>query len=174
MTRVFLDANVYFAGCASPRGASALILQLARQGTIHLVTSRLVLREADRNLRRKSDRRSVEAFRHFLSTTDVTVLPTPDDKVLRRYEAHIHPKDVPVLAAAVEAQVGYLVTLDRKHFLTPAVQTCARDMKILTPGDFLKDILHPAPHNPESKISATTPGGSAKPVGGQNPKSKIS
>lgn len=148
MTRVFLDANVYFAGCASPSGASALILQLARRGIIRLVASRLVLREADRNLRRKSDRRNAEAFRCFLNATDMTVLPTPNDKVLRRYEAHIHPKDVPVLAAAVEAQVDYLVTLDRRHFLTPAVQACARNVKILTPGDFLKSVRPPAsPHS---------------------------
>ena len=140
MIRVFLDANVYFAGCASPSGASALILQLARRGLIRIVASRLVLREADRNLRRKSHRSHAEAFHRLLKATEMTILPAPDEQALARYEAHIHPKDVPVLAAAVEAKADYLVTLDRKHFLTEAVRSHARGIQILTSGDFLKDL----------------------------------
>ena len=142
MIRVFLDANVYFAGCVSPQGGSALVLQLARQGRIQVVASRLVLREADRNLRRKSHRQHVEAFRRFLNATDLAIIPTPDDTVLAKYDAIIHPKDVPVLAAALAAKVDYLVTLDRKHFLTKPVLAHAGGIKVLTPGDFLKHLLH--------------------------------
>ena len=142
MIRVFLDANVYFAGCVSPQGGSALVLQLARRGRIQVVASRLVLREADRNLRRKTHRRNVKAFRQFLTATDLSISATPDDSVLAKYEAVIHPKDVPILAAAIEAKVDYVVTLDRKHFLTKPVLARAEGIKILTPGDFLKHLLH--------------------------------
>ena len=142
MIRVFLDANVYFAGCVSPQGGSALVLQLARRGRIQVVASRLVLREADRNLRRKSHRRNVNAFRQFLNATELSIIPTPDDTMLAKYEAVIHPKDVPILAAAIEAKVDYLVTLDRKHFLTTAVRARAEGIKVLTPGEFLKHLLH--------------------------------
>ena len=144
MTRVFLDANVYFAGCASPTGASALILQLARRRVIRVMASRLVLQEAERNLRRKSHPSSVETFHRFLKNTEMTVIPAPSEAVLGQCEAVIHPKDVPVLAAAIHAQVDYLVTLDRKHFLTMSVRSHARGINILTPGDFLKHLLqHP-------------------------------
>lgn len=144
MRSVFLDANVYFAGCASPHGASALVLQLARGGLVRLVASRLVLREADRNLRRKHTRGSVAIFRRFLKDTEIRVVRPPSEKVLARYEAAIHPKDVPVLAAAVEAQTDYLVTLDRKHFLTASARSHAPGVKILTPGDFLHHFLRSA------------------------------
>ena len=121
MIRVFLDANVYFAGCFSSTGASSLLLTLASHSRFRVVASRLVLREAERNLRRKATPNIVQAFHRFLKATRITIVSTPSDTTLRRYEAAIHPKDVPVLAAAVAAKADYLVTLDRRHFLTRAV-----------------------------------------------------
>jgi len=141
MIRVFLDANVYFAGCVSPSGASAIILELARRKRFQLVTSRLVLREAERNLRSKASRKTLQAFHRFLQATDVVVAPSPEEKIVAQYETVIHPKDIPVLVAALKAEVDYLVTLDRRHFLTKPVLALARRAKILTPGDFLKSFV---------------------------------
>jgi predicted nucleic acid-binding protein len=141
MMRVFLDANVYFAGCFSPDGASALILQLARQGSFQVVASRLVLREAERNLRRKAPKKTLQAFRDFLKATPLTIVSTPKEAVLERYADVIHPKDVPVLAAAVEARVEYVVTLDRRHFLNTHVFSKAGNAHVLTPGDFLNTVI---------------------------------
>ncbi len=138
MVRVFLDASVYFAGCYSPTGASALILKLAKRKRLELVASRLVLREAERNLRAKGSRKTLQEFHQLLQAVKLRMIRTPSDAVLARYEGAIHPKDVPVLAAAVEANVKYLVTLDRRHFLTPAVRSKAAPVHVLTPGDFLK------------------------------------
>lgn len=139
MIRVFLDANVYFAGFLSPKGASALVLELARRGKLAVVASRLVLREADRNLRRKTDPKTLKAFHRFLKGTKIDVPPFVTAQILERYEAHIHPKDAPILAAAMEAEVDYLMTLDRKHFLTPKALSSSKRVKILTPGDFLRE-----------------------------------
>ena len=137
MTRVFLDANIYFCGFFSKEGASAVILKLARRKKLNLIASHLVLLEADRNLRRKTTRKTVKAFHRFLKETKIEVVPPPEDKILKRYESYIHPKDVPVLTAACEAKAQYLITLDRKHFLRDEVLSCAHKIKILTPGDFL-------------------------------------
>lgn len=141
MLRVFLDANVYFAGCFSPRGASALILQLARHGTIQLVASRLVLREADRNLRRKGRPDNLRTFRRFLSTTQLHIVRPPSETAVAECEPWTHPKDAPILAAAISAKADYLVTLDRRHVLTEAVRSHVRGIKVVTPGEFLKIIL---------------------------------
>lgn len=144
MVRVFLDANVYFAGSFSPTGASALILRLAKRRAFQLVASRLVLREAERNLRGKGTRKALREFRQVVQTASPRLVHTPSDRVLRYYESDIHPKDVPVLAAAVEASVDYLVTLDRRHFLTPAVRTRAGRVRVMAPGDFLKELVRHA------------------------------
>ena len=139
MTRVFLDANVYFAGTLSKQGASAFLLQLARHNKIHWVATRLVLLETERNLRKKTDKKTARAFHRFLRTTKISVLPPPTEKIMAKYEDAIHPKDIPVLAAALEAPVDYLLTLDRRHFLTPKVAALAKKVRIMTPGDFLRE-----------------------------------
>ncbi|HAM41049.1 MAG TPA: putative toxin-antitoxin system toxin component, PIN family [Candidatus Omnitrophica bacterium] len=141
MVRVFLDANVYFAGCYSAKGASALLLKLAVRKRLQVVASRLVLREAERNLHAKADRKALRVFHRFLETATPRILRTPSAKTLAAYETIIHPKDVPVLAAAVEAKVDYLVTLDRRHFFAPLVEARIKSPRILAPGDFLQEWL---------------------------------
>src|SRR5262245_24781070 len=120
--RIFLDANVYFAGFYSEAGASSVILELARRKKINIVATKLVLREADRNLRQKATSKVLKRFRRFLQDTQITVIPAPSDALLRNYEAYIHSKDVPVLTAAIEGKVDCLITLDRRHFLLEKVK----------------------------------------------------
>lgn len=145
MTRIFLDANVYFAGFFSRSGASRLILDLAGRGKIRLVASRLVLREADRNLRLKSDPKLVKAFHRFLNEAMIQIVPTPLDSELTVYEALTHPKDVPILAAALRAQVDFLITLDRTHLLTPRVLSHREKTKIVTPAEFIREQIQKHP-----------------------------
>lgn len=144
MIRVFLDANVYFAGAASATGASALILQLIWKGQLEATVSRLVLREAERNLRRKRPPKDLKTFHQFLKHAKLHVIPTPPEAAWKPYEGVIHPKDVPVLAAAVASKAAYLITLDRRHFLTKTVIEKAPDLTILTPGDFLRELVRHA------------------------------
>ena len=140
MIKIFLDANIYFAGFASPEGASALILGLARRKKLTIVSSRLVLREADRNLRKKSSPSALKTFRRFLQNTKIHIAATPPEELLQPYESLIHPKDVPVLAAACESNAEFLITLDRRHFFTPALLSKMKKIKIVLPGEFLRDI----------------------------------
>ena len=144
MLRVFLDANVYFAGSASPTGGSALILQLILKGRIEATASRLVLREAERNLRQKRPPKDLKAFHQFLKHAKLRVIPTPPETAWKPYEGVIHPKDVPVLAAAVASKATYLITLDRRHVMTKAVSDKAPGLVILIPGDFLRGWIRQA------------------------------
>jgi len=138
MTRVFLDTNIYFAGFLSPDGGSSLILELAKKEKISIYASRLVLREAERNLRKKTSPKTIQAFHRYLKQTAIHVVPPPNDKTLEHCEPHVHPKDVPVLAAAIESKVEFLITLDRRHFLNPQTLAHAGKIKIVPPGDFLQ------------------------------------
>ncbi len=140
MLRVFLDANVYFAGFLSEEGASSFVLELARKKKIILCASRLVLREADRNLRKKAPPKILKAFRRFLQQTKISIAPPPADMILESCEAYIHPKDVPVLAAVLEAKIDFLITLDRRHFFTPKVLSFSKKIKIVTPAEFLHEL----------------------------------
>lgn len=144
MIRVFLDANVYFAWSASPTGGSALVLQFILKGRVEAIASRLVLREAERNLRRKRPPKDLKAFHQFLKHAKLRVIRTPPETAWKPYEGVIHPKDVPVLAAAVASKAAYLITLDRRHFLTRTVIEKVPDLTILTPGDFLREWVRQA------------------------------
>lgn len=139
MIRVFLDANVYVAGFVSPKGGSGFILDLVRHKKIRLLANRVVLREADRNLRSKASPKVVKAFRRFLNETKIEFLPPLEETTLSRFEALIHPKDTVILGAALQAQVDFLVTLDRRHFLTAQVLAEQGKTRILTPGDFIQE-----------------------------------
>ncbi len=141
MIRLFLDANIFFAGFYSKTGASSLILQLASKKKWQIIASKLVLHEADRNLRKKSDPKSCKAFHRYLQQNKIIVVPAPEEKTLNKVESLIHPKDVPVLAAAIESGSDFLLTLDRRHFLTSNLAANVRKPRILTPGDFLRQQL---------------------------------
>lgn len=140
MIRVFFDANVYFAGFDSPKGASAFLLELARRRKIEVYASRLVLREADRNLRAKSEKKALKSFRRYLESVKIHIVPAPDETLFKPHESYLHPKDLPVLAAALTAKSDYLITLDRRHFLTPQVLSKVKKIKVCTPADFIRDV----------------------------------
>ena len=69
------------------------------------------------------------------------MIPTPPETAWKPYEGIIHPKDAPVLAATVARKAAYLVTLDRRHCLTKAVSDNVPGLVILTPGDFLRELV---------------------------------
>ena len=140
MIRVFLDANIYFVGFDSPKGASGFILELIRRKKMEAYASRLVLREADRNLRSKSSKAVLKAFRHYLQSVKVRMVPAPDEALFKPYEPYLHPKDLPVLSAALMAKSDFLITLDRRHFLSSHVLSHIKKIKICTPADFLRDV----------------------------------
>ncbi len=141
MLRVFLDANIYFAGFVSKEGASHLLLEIAGRDKIQLYSSKLVLREAERNLRLKSAPGNLKSFHRYLQKTKIHVVPFPDDKITAPYEALLHPKDLPVLGAAMISKSDYLITLDKRHFLTKALPSKIKKPAILTPGDFIRQIV---------------------------------
>ncbi len=124
-SRLFLDASVWIAAAGSRTGASALTLALCRHGHVVVVSSRLVLLEAERNIRGKLG----------------------EDALLRFYQEIaaqsqiIHARDAHVLAAALKANAEVLLTLDRKHFLSPTVLRAGLPFQIMTPGDFLHRLV---------------------------------
>ena len=138
MIQVFLDANVYFAGFYSAKGASRAVLELAKKRKIQIIASGLVLKEADRNLRKKTDAKISDQFRRFLKNTKIIVVPPPTDTSLQPYTSYTNFKDIPVLAAAFESKAHFLVTLDRKHFFTSKVLSLSKKTKIVTPGELLR------------------------------------
>ena len=137
--RVFVDADVLFAGAAAPsqHGASLVVLRMAEITLIHAVASQQVVVEAERNLSEKMPR-ALPAFRLLVDRClQLTPDPTPDD--LYRCAGLAHPKDLPILAAALREKCPWLTTFNVSHY-----QPGHPQVAVLRPGDFVlrvRDLL---------------------------------
>jgi hypothetical protein len=137
--RVFVDADVLFAGAAAPGeyGASLVILRMAEITLIEAVTSQQVVVETERNLAEKLPH-VLPAFRLILSRC-LRVVPDPEPAGLLPHMGLADPKDLPILVAAVREKCPWLVTFNVRHF--PAgdlwVQPGHGDVTVLRPGEFV-------------------------------------
>jgi putative PIN family toxin of toxin-antitoxin system len=136
--RLLLDASVWIAAAGSTTGGSAMILDLCGHGHIHSLASRLILLEAERNIRTKLGSEAVLRFYREIAALDLEVMETPNSQEIAVQCRIIDRKDAHVLATAVKGHVDFLLTLDRKHFMSPKVLHTGLPFQIMTPGDFLK------------------------------------
>ncbi len=131
-----MDTSALLAGLASSRGAGNAILSLAEAQLLVLVISEEVLVEAERNLQAKLPQ-ALDAYRRFLTACPLEIVPAPSVQQVEAARAIIHPKDAPILAAAMSAQVDYLVTHNPRHFLDDPQVARKSGLTMGTPGDFL-------------------------------------
>jgi predicted nucleic acid-binding protein len=137
--RVFVDADVLFAGAAAPgeHGTSLVVLRMAEITLIEAVTSEQVVVEAERNLAEKLPQ-TLPAFRLILSRC-LHVVPDPQPVDLLPRNGLADPKDLPILVAAVREKCLWLVTFNVRHF-----QPGHPDVTVLHPGEFVlrvRDLL---------------------------------
>ncbi len=137
LRKVFADANVLIAGADSRTGASNAVLLMAEIGLYRLLVSRLVLDEAERNLRKKLPR-ALPNFAQQMAQIQLEIVPPLPIEEVKQWEAIIEAKDVPILATAVSAQADRFLTLNSKDF-TPAV-AAQSGLQIISPGEFIQEI----------------------------------
>lgn len=105
--RVVLDTNVVVLGILSSGGAARALLELARHGRIELVSSPVLLEELEEVLGRFFPRAAAAEIRTAVEEIAQIVEP-PDVPAVTR-----DPDDDQVLAAAVAAGAGSVVTRDK-------------------------------------------------------------
>jgi putative PIN family toxin of toxin-antitoxin system len=134
--KVFIDTNVLIAGVNSVTGASATILDLCEARVLQMVVSRQVLIEADRNFAAKFPQ-LVGRFRQFMHNLAPLMVEDPTPESMEKAATIIDRKDAPILAAAENANVDFLITLDKKHFLNPKTRQKVM-LKVVSPIEFLQ------------------------------------
>ena len=139
--KLFLDACVFIAASGSPQGGSAFVLELCKRGRFCAVCTSLVLQEAERNIHRKLGAEALLRFYQGLAELDPTLEAPPTTEELAVCEAIVGEKDAHVLAAALKSGAAFLLTLDRRHFMTKKVLDAHLDLDVMTPGDFLRKLL---------------------------------
>jgi predicted nucleic acid-binding protein len=135
--RIFVDADVLFAGAASPNehSASLVILRMAEITLIEAVTSEQVITEVERNLGEKMPA-AMPAFQMLVSRC-LRVVSDPSVAEIRALSKAADPKDVPILAAAVRERCVYLATHNIRHF-QPGVEA----VMVLKPGDLVQRVRY--------------------------------
>ena len=133
--RVFVDADVLFAGSASPseHGASLLVLRLGELTLIDAITSEQVITEAERNLSAKMPD-ALPLFR-LLVNRALTTVPDPSPEEVRAHAGLADPEDLPILVAALKAGCPWLTTFNLRHY-RPGHQS----VKVLRPGEFIRRV----------------------------------
>lgn len=135
--RIFLDSSVLFSGVLSPVGASRALLALAEANRVELIISMQVTVEIERVLARKAPE-ATPLYRQILRDAHILIVADPLTKeVMQNLDLIPHAADIPILLAAKNASVDYLVTLNTKHFLKSSHLPGFLDCKIGTPGDAL-------------------------------------
>ena len=138
LLNLFLDSNVLFSGIASKKGASHEILKLGIANKTKIITLDYVLDEVRLNLSQKMPQRLAD-FEQILKLVEPIVCPEPSStKIVEALKIISDPKDAPILAAVIDIKPDYLVTLDKKHFIESPSIAKKSNIKIVTPGDFLK------------------------------------
>jgi len=136
--KVFLDASVFIAAAGSASGGSSLILEVCRGIRFSAVTTRRILLEAQRNIRKKLSSEAILRFYKEIANLNPEIIRPPTEERLSKYNDIIAFKDRHVLSSALESKATFLITLDRKHFQTEAIRQANLSIIIMTPKEFLE------------------------------------
>jgi len=129
MKTVFVDSSVLFSAVNSPTGGSSKLFVLK---DVKLIASKLVLAETERNVRQKLHEYHLDRF--FMLVDKLEILrQLPDKKLIKKAKKVIIQKDSVILAESKKSAADFLVTLDKKHFLTNRVIMFLAPQKVLTP-----------------------------------------
>ena len=115
---VFFNASVILAGLASPTGGSAKLLKYVSQKKIRGIISEIILDEVIRRAEKikfTPQRVQFETLKIFKYVREPKL-----SSVEQFSDVVLDPGDLHVFASAYETDSEYLVSLDKKHFLSLA------------------------------------------------------
>lgn len=135
--KLFMDSSALFAGIVSASGAARALLLLAESGQISIIISEQVVAETERAIARKAPSALNDLRRAILASKASIIRDPPPEHVKLNLALISHAADVPILLAAMDAEVDFLVTLNRKHFIDDPGVARRSGLRIGTPGDSL-------------------------------------
>jgi predicted nucleic acid-binding protein len=138
--RVFLDTNVIVSGLHSPGGPPSRIVDFHSTGLIRAVVSKLVVDESIRTAQIKLPT-ILLALHSWLTKEPPEIVAQPPDAAISAAISLVPFEDAPILAAALAAEVDFLVTGDRT-FLREA-RKAQSDLAVLSPREFLDQFEAP-------------------------------
>lgn len=137
MNRFCLDTNILVSACQSTKGASYALIQFAREHHVRFVVSQFVFDELRDVLSRHNKARELQAAEAFIKLPIWEAVSFTAEELVMALFICPDPNDAPILAAAKKAKMHALVSFDRKHLHTKAVQAYI-GAPVITAGDALE------------------------------------
>ena len=115
--RLFMDSSALFAGIVSASRAARALLLLVESEQVSIIISEQVVAETERAIARKAPS-ALNDLRQAILASKASIIRDPSPELVKLNLALIsHAADVPIVLAAMDAEVDFLVTLNRKHFI---------------------------------------------------------
>jgi predicted nucleic acid-binding protein len=139
--RVMVDTTVLIAGSGWPRWPREVLLAGLR-GDFRLVLCPYVLNQARRVLQARFPQH-LERFEEFLSLALFDLAPDPGSEVLAQHSGLVRDEtDLPIVLAAIDAGVDYLVSEDKDLTAHDSTTAELRErLTVLLSGTFLREVL---------------------------------
>lgn len=143
MLKIFFDADVLFSLSYtknSMSGARRIILQGYLE-KYSFTTSVKVIEETRKNLSLYNNPDYLERLGEILVDFNFLVIEILDEKFIDLYKDVIHKKDTHVLIGAIQSNADYLLTFNKKHFLTPRFKKLNLKLQVVTPKEFIEKVV---------------------------------
>ncbi len=135
MLRLFLDANIIFAMVYSRSGASKELAEQGKARQVILFVNQHALDEANEVIEEEYPTLK-KSFAALCQSRIFQFCEADKNEVAAAVSVVADPDDAPIIAAARKAKVDALVSFDRKHIHTPAVEKFI-NAPVITAGDAL-------------------------------------
>jgi predicted nucleic acid-binding protein len=134
---LFLDSSALFAGVVSPDGAARVLLLMVEAGLVTVTVSEQVVAETERAVARRVPQ-ALPYYREALRSTGLRIVRDPSpEEVEADQDIIARQADVPLVVAVMRADVDYLVTLNRQHFIDDSDVAVRSGLRIGAPGGAL-------------------------------------
>jgi hypothetical protein len=145
MSGLFLDSNVLVEGICSDWGLSKVILSLCAVRIHQMILAEDVKDEVERSLLmivysgRRAERVLTD-YDRFIALARPQIVPSPgEEEIFSARHLIRHQNDVPILVAALNSRLDWLIINNREHFtLQVAMRT---GLRIASPFEFFQ-IVH--------------------------------
>jgi predicted nucleic acid-binding protein len=143
MAKVFFDADVLFslAYTKNPLSGARLVLIHGYLAKYSFITSIQVLEEARKNLSSYHNLYYLKRLAELLEDFNFQMVEVLNEKLFNLYKDVVHQKDVHVLVGAIQSEADYLLTYNKKHFLTAKFNKFNLKLQVMNPIEFIKEVI---------------------------------
>ncbi|MEK7208894.1 MAG: hypothetical protein AAB677_01390 [Patescibacteria group bacterium] len=135
--KIFLDSSVVIAAVFSSTGGSFRLCHESRNERLITCINQYVQDEVREVITLKYPS-NINNINLLLGWSKVKILPNPKPKLVQKIGRLINLEDAPVLAGALDYKVDFLITLDRKDFMTLKLKRFSFPTIIVTPKEFFQ------------------------------------